>query len=362
MSDPKDNCKCGPSCDCQGDCECGPDCACHHPPSTLKKLGIAGAIVALPVAAYALYNRIEQTSAARNARLAEKFAYDASAIRQVDPALIKYKEIRQIDLGMNVPQAIALDGQGNLLAAGENLLRRFDSAGRITANISVEGTPYCLAADKDGNIFVGFRDHVEIYSAAGRKMAGWSSFGDRSYLTCIAINGDDIYVADAGRRMVLRCDRAGKVLNEIGKPNEAMGVPGLILPSPHLDVAVGADGLVWVANTGKHRLEAYTPQGRLDKFWGSPGTNISEFFGCCNPTDFALLSDGTFITAEKGIPRVKKYDTHFNLEAVVAAPSVFGENQTGLDVAAGADGRIFVLARGARSVRVFAPGSAGGPQ
>ena len=34
---------------------------------------------------------------------------------------------------------------------------------------------------------------------------------------------------------------------------------------------------------------------------------MADFFGCCNPAQLAVLPDGRFVTAEKGIPRVKIY-------------------------------------------------------
>jgi len=52
-----------------------------------------------------------------------------------------------------------------------------------------------------------------------------------------------VYVADAGKRTVLRYDSDGRLLNELAKKDDAKGVAGLLVPSPHLDVAVGA--MVW---------------------------------------------------------------------------------------------------------------------
>ena len=67
------------------------------------------------------------------------------------------------------------------------------------------------------------------------------------------------------------------------------------------------DGLLRVVNPGMHRIEAYTPDGDLESFWGRRVDGIEGFCGCCNPANIAILPDGRIVTAEKGIPRVKVY-------------------------------------------------------
>ena len=92
----------------------------------------------------------------------------------------------------------------------------------------------------------------------------------------------------------------------------------------------------------------------MEKSWGEYGTEIDEFCGCCNPSHFAILEDGSFVTSEKGIPRVKVYDHQGQLVAVVAQPSQFRAGTVGLDLAVDAAGRIYVLDPAQKEVRVFA--------
>ena len=323
--------------------------------SMARKVGLGVALVAVPLGVVGVYRHLEQTTAARNDDLRESWKYDTSAIRHVDPSLVKYAELTRIETGMSRPQAIALDAAGNLLVAGEGLVRRLDSRGMLIQEFAIEGTPTCVAADADGSLFVGFTDRVEIFGADGQRTAVWPSFGERSHVTGISATGGQVLVADAGRRLVLRCDRDGKVLAELGRRDESRGVPGLNVPSPHLDAVFGPDGLIWLANPGLHRLEAYTPDGLLTRFWGTRGAGIESFYGCCNPADFAILPDGSFITAEKQIARIKRYDADGVFQSVVAPPAAFGDNMLGMDVAVNAQGQVLVLERGTRVVRVFAP-------
>jgi hypothetical protein len=324
--------------------------------STARKVGLGAALVVLPVAALQVYNHLEAKTEERNRNLGKSFNYpDMAALKQVDASLVKYKELTRIETGMQSPEAIALDQQGNLLVAGEGIVRKFNPTGAVLGNLSIKGTPTCLAADDTGRVFVGFKDHVEIFGTDGKLAVSWKPLGERAYITGITLHGQDVWVADAGRRVVVRCDLEGKVLGELGRRDDGRGVPGLTIPSPHLDVAMGSDGLVWTVNTGRHRFEAYTPGGQLEKYWGQAGTGIEEFFGCCNPTDFALLSDGSFITAEKGMARIKKYHADGRFDCVVAPPSAFGDNMLGMDVTVNAAGQVLVLERGTRVVRMFTP-------
>ena len=58
----------------------------------------------------------------------------------------------------------------------------------------------------------------------------------------------------------------------IGEKNKERNVPGLIVPSPYLDVKLARDGLLRVNNTGRHRVEAYTPERR-------PGVLLGQAVG-----------------------------------------------------------------------------------
>jgi hypothetical protein len=80
---------------------------------------------------------------------------------------------------------------------------------------------------------------------------------------------------------------------------------------------------------------------------------LDGFSGCCNPSHFAIRSDGWFVTCEKGLERVKLHDSKGAFSCVVAAPDHFAGGTVGMDVAVDSDGRILVLDPAARVVRVF---------
>lgn len=295
-----------------------------------------------------------------------EFSYDVAALFEVDPALVLCEEAARFDTGLREPRGIAVSRAGIVAVVGDEALRAFDGTGASLAEASLAAAPRCVAEGSDGTFLVGFKGHVEVHTAGTwTRAAVWESLGEKAFLVSIAASPRWVYVADAGQRVVWRCEPSGKPAGTLGKKDDASGIPGFVLPSPHLDVAVAPDGLVRIANPGRHRIEAYAPEGHLELSWGKPTSAIEGFAGCCNPCNFALLPDGSFVTCEKGIPRVKIYDPRGAFVGVVAGAKEFAEGQLalagdwrqgsggGLDVAVDPEGRILVLDPIARVVKVF---------
>jgi len=293
--------------------------------------------------------------------LGPEFTYDLTAYLKVDPALIQYEEKTAIATGLEAPRGIAVGPEDRLWVCGDRAVRCFDKDGKLLSEFKTSGEPQCLAPSaslgagsaKAGAIYVGMKDHVEVFDAQGKPGGAWESLGPKAFVTSIAAGEKDVFVADAGGRVVLHYDLAGKLINRIGEKDESKNIPGLIVPSPYCHVALGSKDSIWVANPGRRRMECYTFAGVIRWWWGKASPKIEGFCGCCNPTHFAILPDGRFVTSEKGLPRVKVFSASGEFESVVAAPVSFAEGTAGLDVAADSTGRVLVLDPVAKTVRVF---------
>ena len=71
-----------------------------------------------------------------------------------------------------------------------------------------------------------------------------------------------------------------------------------------------------------------------------------------------MLDDGSFVTCEKGLVRVKVYDPDGSFLGVVAGPETFDIDPAthpaaAFDVAADKEGRIFILDTVRNIVRIF---------
>jgi hypothetical protein len=314
-----------------------------------RLIAAGAALVAVPVAGMFLYVK-HRALAAPAPATGDSIDAALEKLRQIDPAHVGYREVGRINTGLSSARAIALDERGRVLAAGERSIRLIK--GGEVKTMAVAATPNALAAE-GGQIYAAFGDHVEVYDFEGARKATWAALPRGALVTGIAVAGDDVYLADSGRRLVVRADRTGKVVGEIGKADAGRGVEGLLLPSPHLGVAAAADGTIWVNDSGRHRMENYTAEGNLERYWGGNALTLEGFVGCCNPIGFALLKDGSFVTVEKSVARVKHYLADGRFDGVVAGPEAFTGDAPILSITSDSQGRVLVLERGTGLVHVY---------
>jgi hypothetical protein len=321
----------------------------------------AGTAATIGIMAH-LISRANAADSQRQAK-ANPWAYDDSRFRRTDPKLIQYQETGRFKVGRQSPRCLASNKAGQLLIGGTNFVSRCTLDGAQLSEIQFREDVRCVKEADDGLVYVGLKERVEVYDANGQRRSAWETPSGKPYFTGLAVNDNELFVADAGNRVVLRYDRTGKLMGRIGAKDREKEILGFIVPSPFFDVEFGGDGLLRVTNPGRHRVELYTPKGDLEGFWGQPGAAIENFCGCCNPINLALLADGSVVTVEKGIPRVKIYSAEGVFESVVAGAESFVENAEacgpqdctvgGLDAATDLQGRVYVLDLVAANVCVF---------
>ncbi|MHB9132467.1 MAG: NHL repeat-containing protein [Armatimonadota bacterium] len=309
------------------------------------------AVAALLVTVY-LVMHLGDTLNPQNNGLGKEFRYDLTDLRKTDPTLIKYHEVAKFPTGFQQARGIC-NAANRLYLVGDQAIREFTSAGKLQRTIKLAAPPQCLAVAPNGSFFVGMNDHVEVVNADGSLRKRWSPPGKHPLISSLLVHEKDIWVADAGDRVVVRYDIEGKITAQLGKKDDAHNAPGLVVPGSCLDLAMAPDGLLRVVNPGRHQIEAYTRSGDMESSWGIASAAIEGFSGCCNPTQIAIFPDGRLVTAEKGLPRVKVYGPDGSFAGVVAGPESFAEEEKGLDVTVDATGRIYILDPTANVVRVY---------
>jgi hypothetical protein len=297
------------------------------------------------------------------AKSTNPFAYDVSHLQKTDPKLIAYEEVARWKAPHGEARRITSGPDDLLYVCSGHYLSVLNQSGRSGIEIAATEPTRCCAVAADGTIYLGLRDHIEVFDAKGKHRATWDAVGKKSWLTGIAVADDTVFIADAGQRVILVCDKSGKLVRRIGERDVERNIPGFILPSPFFHVALAPDGVLRVNNPGRHRMERYTVDGDFSGSWGVTSMGIEGFCGCCNPIGFALLPDGKYVTCEKGLPRVKVYSERGEFESVVAGVETFAANAKacgpsdctagGLDVATDAQGRIYILDLVTGDIRVM---------
>lgn len=279
--------------------------------------------------------------------------YDLETMKKADTMEPAYTMVKTIPSGLQGLVAIATGPGDKIFTTGAGGAEIYDSACRLLLRFDFEDTAYALTVDSTGNLWMSMGDHVEVWNKTGKKLQTLKSAGRGSLITSLALTGSSLLIADAGLKVVYHYDHMGNMINRIGEKDPVRKVPGFVIPGPWFDLAVSPDGSLWIANPGRHELEQYRFDGQRLLSWGKPGIGIPEFCGCCNPSHFTFLPDGSFVTSEKGIERIKVYNPRGKFSAVVALPGDFDEGTRGLDLATDSRGRILVVDPVRKQIRIF---------
>ncbi len=283
------------------------------------------------------------------------YEYDLSDFREVEEDLFCYREAGRVDVDGLGAKGIAVDDKDRLYVAGNGKVMICDRQGETVQQFDFAGVANCIAVGGQGEIYLGVNDHVEVFDFSGNLLASWPVPGERTLITSIAVADTLVYVADAGNKFVLQYGPGGELLRDIGKRDRAAGELGFIIPSPYFDLLIGREGELWVVNPGLHALQSYNARGEAVSSWKRTSMQLDGFSGCCNPSHIAMLANGSFVTSEKGIERVKVHLPSGDFSCVVAGPEQFETGTVGLDLAVDSEDRIYVLDPRKGEIRSFDP-------
>ena len=316
----------------------------------MKNKGIVFFLIILAVVIVAVV-ALDYNASKPDQQPANPYAYNIDPFSRIDTALIHYKESRDLAIDFAEPAGVSFRGD-ELFVVGDQKLQMIEPTGKLMNEVSFDQKPTCVYASIE-NIFVGFKKSVAILSRDGVKISELNSFSDSTVITSITEKSGIVFVADAGKRVIRKFTLDGKSLGVIEGKSGNDQIHGFIIPSPYFDMAFNADGELWIVNPGKHSLENYTVEGALRTWWEASSIKVEGFSGCCNPAHFAFLPDGSFVTSEKGMVRIKIYKPSGEFSGVVAAPSKFAENADAPDVAVDNQGNIYALDLNKKMLRLF---------
>lgn len=251
---------------------------------------------------------------------------------------------------------IAIDTQGNLYACSGAVLYRRPRLGGVTVVAGqTSGTylgdngpllnarlvqPGAIAHDRSGNLYVADTGHHRIrkitpdgniYTIAGNGQAAFG--GDGGPAVGAQLNGPvgvavdaagTLYIADTGNHRIRAVDLSGNITTIAGTGTPGRSPDATFAAGAQLDtptwLAAGADGAVYVSETGSHLVRKVVPGGLMSTVAGNGVRGYTGDGGSATassldtPQGLAIDSTGDLYIADAGNHRIR----------YVAAPSAFG--------------------------------------
>jgi len=163
-----------------------------------------------------------------------------------------------------------------------------------------------LAVDGEGHVHVAQRGTdrpVLVFDRDGKLLGSWGegALAEPHYIN--AGKDGSMLVADRDSHQVLRFDRAGKLVQALGKRHW----PSLDAPFNHPTAAAEApDGEIYVADGyGNSSVHRFAADGSLIKTWGGQGSGPGAF---TTPHAIAVDSRGRVLVGDRENNRVQVFD------------------------------------------------------
>lgn len=282
------------------------------------------------------------------------YEYNITPAKEKSFTSDSFTELEPIKLDDKKYKYVATGPDSRIYTAGEKILTVFSPQGKIlkTSQLGIDVDTIHVANNND--IFIGTENKVVVLDQDLKPRKEIGSFPEESIITSIATDEKNIFVADAGTKKVWCFNEEGKPAGEINGIHQGEDV-GFVIPSPYFPICLDKiQDKIWIANTGRHKVANFAYDGKFISEWGTDSMEPEGFCGCCNPIHFAIARDGSFVTAEKGIVRVKIYDSSGKFLSIVAGPDDFDTDCPPIGMTLDPDDRIIILDPSRNEIRIFA--------
>ena len=176
----------------------------------------------------------------------------------------------------------------------------------------------------------------------------------------VAADGS-VYVADSGNNRIVHMSADGKPLQTWGVTGDATkegGAPGGSFNEPW-SVAVGVDGSVFVADTWNHRIQKFTADGKFLKMWGYFG-QAEKPDGFWGPRGLAVDKKGNVYVTDTGNKRVVVFTPEGDFVTQFGTTGTEpGEFDEPVGITVDDEGLVYVADTWNSRVQIFAPDAAG---
>jgi len=255
-----------------------------------------------------------------------------------------YKKISSIKTKSEI---IRFDLSGDFIFIAVNhAVMIYNKTGALVKQFPVEQEIRDIKVESN-RIYLLYPAAIEVFTMEGEKTTGWKARRINSDYCSMALTSEYVFVTDAGNKNICKYTKDGDYLAVILSPD------GFIIPSYAFDI-INIRDTVYCGNSGRHRIESYTPEGEFIASFGKSGSEAGSFAGCCNPAYLAVTTNGNILTSEKGVPRISCFSRDGQFNAILLSGKTLGGGVKAYSVKV-LDDRIYVAGKNTLSVFVYDP-------
>ncbi|RUO94464.1 hypothetical protein D7Y11_04325 [Corallococcus sp. AB018] len=200
--------------------------------------------------------------------------------------------------------------------------------------VAADGTVYI--ADTGNHRIRQVKPNGVISTVAGNGVKGAAGDGGRALLAsldspeAVAVGPEGIlYIADTGNHRIRQVTPDGRISTVVGTGLAADGGDGGRAPLANLNapagVAVGPDGSLYLADTGNHRIRRATPDGIISTVAGAGTRGASREGGLAitadldTPRALVVSHEGVISFVDSGNRRLRQVDTEGRLFTLLSS-------------------------------------------
>ncbi len=232
-------------------------------------------------------------------------------------------------------EGFELDGNKMIVATPGNIFI-YDQTGILLDNFAIGSNLRDIAIDNN-LIYLLFPTRIEVYNLEGALQREWGACSDQSDYCSMAVAAGSVFVTDAANKNICKYTTDGNLEKFITSPN------GFIIPSYSFGITY-TNGTIYCSNSGRHKIECYSPDGEYIGTFGKAGSANGMFCGCCNPVHLTYTSAGEIITSEKGNPRISCYSSNGEFRSLLLDSKALGGGNVAYDVKVGND-KLFIAGK-----------------
>ncbi len=163
---------------------------------------------------------------------------------------------------LNNPVSVATDAEGSVYIAdsGNNRIVKVTAAGTAGMFATIAG-PQALAVDPSGNVLVA--DSTQIWTITPAGVASSMITGLSSPTGITVASDGSLLIAETGANLILQWTASGSLATIAGTGTAGFSGDGGPALAAQLNgpagIAMGANGVFWIADSGNNRIRSLTP-------------------------------------------------------------------------------------------------------